>query len=219
MRVLVCIIREIPRTLLSATGSLIAGGFLHWYFFGPVPHPEFHEEVTDSQFVKFTDEIIRLEGGFVLSDGGATYAGINRAAHPDSPLWKMHLSTPPSEQVKAQVYREYMMGYYKRLRIADLPEQIGFLVYDFGVNAGNVTSAKTVQGVVFSDPRQVDGHIGPFSINAINGADDNLPHRFSFKRMSYYTHLVLRDPEKHGNDLEAWESRVDKALQFSQSLE
>ena len=207
------------RILPSSAGPFIAGVFLHWYFFTPLPHPEFVGAVKDERFVTFTDEIIRLEGGFVLSDGGATYAGINRAAHPDSPLWKMHLSTPPSEQVKAQVYREYMMGYYKRLRIADLPEQIGFLMYDFGVNAGNVTTAKTVQGLVFSDPRQVDGHIGPFSINAINGADDNLPHRFSFKRMSYYTHLVLRDPEKYGKDLGGWESRVNKALQFSQSLE
>ena len=207
---------SIKAALFFWVGALFGMVFSYQYF-TPSPHHEFREAIKDARFVKFTDEIIRLEGGFVLSDNGATYAGINRAAHPDSPLWKMDLSQT-STHARAEVYRIYMQDYYKRLHIHNLPEQIGFLIYDFGVNAGNYRSARTIQSLVFTDPHQIDGHIGPFTIAAINGAKGDLTHEFSLARMSYYVRLVVQNPEKYGGEIDGWEKRTKKALKFSQQL-
>ena len=174
--------------------------------------------MQDARFRAFTDKVIMLEGGWKYANGA--YAGIDRAAHPDSPLWQRDLTQPqPSEQVRNEVYHEYMMGYYKRLRIADLPERIGFLLYDFGINAGNYTSAKAIQEIVFTDKRQIDGHMGPFTVGAILASEKDLIHEFSFGRIAYYAHLAAQNPAKYSKDIDGWVLRTRKAFDFAKELE
>ena len=203
---------------LALSLGFVAGDRARFYVLTRAPHSDFPEAVKDAQFVKFTDEIIRLEGGFVLSDSGATYAGISRGAHPDSPFVENgfipNIYTCPRLKFIVSTCRDY----YKRLHIHDLPQAISFLIYDFGINAGTYTSARTIQNLVFTDPRQVDGHIGPFTIAAIDNAIGDLSHDFSFARMSYYVRLVAQNPEKYGGEIDGWEDRTKKALKFSQQL-
>ena len=174
----------------------------------PVP------SVTDSVFLAMTDQIIIFEGGWTNTKEG--YAGISREAHPNSPLWSMNLTGIPSPVVKSEVYKTYMMGYYKILRIQDLPHNIGFLVYDFGISSGNTESAETVQRIVFpNSPKSVDGHIGAFTIDKIMYGSRNLIEEFTFDRIKYYVGLVNRNPDKYSKYGNGWINRAKKAYQFS----
>ena len=216
------IFTRILRTAIQpvAIAFFIGAGFGGWgvkIFLIDAPHIEFPQAMQDVRFRAFTDKVIMLEGGWKYANGA--YAGIDRRAHPDSPLWEMDLTqSQPSAQVRAQVYQTYMMGYYKRLRIADLPERIGFLMYDFGINAGNYTSAKAIQEIVFTDKRQIDGHMGPFTVGAILASEKDLPHEFSFAHIAYYAHLAAQNPAKYSKDIDGWVIRTRKAFKFSQTL-
>ena len=212
------ILRTAKRNGFPLVLGLISGIYIGEYVYTPLPHIEFPQALQDARFRTFTDKVISLEGGWKLYPDGA-YAGIDRRAHPDSPLWKMDLTqSQPSEQVRNEVYQTYMMGYFKRLRIADLPERIGFLLYDFGINAGNYTAAKAIQEIVFTNPRQIDGHMGLFTVGAILASGKDLPHEFSFARIAYYAHLAAQNPAKYGKDIDGWVSRTRKAFNFSQTL-
>ena len=185
-------------------------------YFQPEPHADLPTAISDSQFLAFTDEVISIEGGWKFHDG--QYAGIDSTAHPNSPLWSMDLSGQPSEQIRNTVYTIYMMEFFKRLRIADLPPEIAFCVYDFGINAGARESALTLQRILFTDPAQIDGHIGLFTIGATQSADGDIVHDFTYDRVKFYAHLALQNPEKYGADLHGWIDRAKRALNFAQGL-
>ena len=124
--------------------GIVSGVHIHIHFFDDTTV----ERIDEDLFRTFTDQIIKFEGGWKYGSG--TYAGIGKSAHPDSPLWGYDLSGSPSEKVKKEVYRIYMQQYYKRMRIHDLPQEVGFLIYDFGINAGPHEAIKEARLAIFS---------------------------------------------------------------------
>lgn len=116
---------------------------------------------------------IREEGGFANNPndpGGATNMGITRAT---LSRWRKcacsaqdvrELQRPEAEAI-------YEAWYWNTINGDKLPLSVALLVFDHGVIAGEVTSAKLLQGVVVV---QQDGHIGPVTLAAVDrlGARD-----------------------------------------------
>ena len=186
-------------------------GFVGGVYYMHGNEPFFVPGESDPQFVRFTTEVVDLEGGW--KRGGGAYAGIDSAVHSDSPLWGYDMSKP-TDAVKAEVFRLYMQ-YYQSLRIHDLPPAIGFIVYDFGINAGPSRSVKAVQSLVFKNSRDVDGIMGARTVEAIRKyTGGGLPLSLTFLRLRYYADLA-RQP-RFTRDFSGWVTRSKRALVFSQ---
>src|SRR6185437_13093294 len=86
------------------------------------------------------------EGSFVdnpADPGGATNKGITLATfreyQPGATVDELRAISD------ADVWRIYRLGYWNRMRCGDLPAGVGLSVFDFGVNAGPVPSARMLQ--------------------------------------------------------------------------
>lgn len=170
----------------------------------------------DDTFRSRTDAIISLEGGWVEARDGS-YAGIDRRAHPDSPLWAWDLSEP-TDRIRREVYGIYQRDYYARMRIAEMPTDRGFLVYDFGVHAGIHASIRAAQSCLFRDPRDQDGYVGPQTLSALHEGDaGDFERCFTFARIQHYGDIIATHPEK-SRDWHGWVSRAKKALDHSETL-
>lgn len=171
---------------------------------------------ADDLFTSITDVIITdFEGGWVVASDGS-YAGIDRKAHPDSPLWGWDLSTP-TEQIRREVYGIYRRDYYARMHISEMPASQGFLIYDFGVHAGVHTSIRTAQRCVFGDAREIDGYIGPHTLSALHESGDGFDKCFTFARLEHYGNVIVSHPEK-AIDWHGWVNRARKSLDHSETL-
>ena len=174
-------------------------------------------KIEDSAFLVMTNQIIEFEGGW--KEAANEYAGIDRSAHPNSPLWKLDLSNEPTSKIKTLVYSIYMTEYYKVLRINDISHEIGFLIYDFGVNSGTRESSLVIQRVVFpTQPHQVDGHLGVFTVNALDNYKGKITEEFTFSRIEYYVGLSKSNPDKYGKYEQGWVNRAKNSYLFSQGV-
>lgn len=106
--------------------------------------------------------VIGTEGGYVNDPndpGGETIYGITRRDHAD--LWV--LGRPTLEQAK-QRYREQ---YWERAGCHKLPAPWDLLVFDMGVNQGNLPAVRTIQTALRIP---ADGIVGPQTIGACKRA-------------------------------------------------
>ncbi len=117
-----------------------------------------------AQSLAFT---LREEGGFVddpRDRGEATNMGITLATlrdwTGDADLQASDVATLTSD-VAASIYGA---NYWNQLRCDALPRGIDLMVFDFGVNAGCVTSARLLQQALGFAGADVDGSIGPYTL-------------------------------------------------------
>ncbi len=169
----------------------------------------------EAQFQSYTDTIIGFEGGWVQA-GDGDYAGIDQRAHPESPLWGWDLSEP-TERIRREVYGIYRRDYYARMRIAEMPADRGFLVYDFGVHAGVHTSIRAAQRCLFRDARDQDGYIGPRTLAALHESADDFKKCITFARLEHYGDIIASHPEK-SHDWHGWVNRAKAALDHSEHI-
>jgi lysozyme family protein len=83
-----------------------------------------------------------------------------------------------------EIYKDM---YWEVVRADDLPAGVDLCVFDFGVNAGPVRSAKMLQSCVDATE---DGVIGPKTLARVSEQDtEELIKLFSVKREEYYKSL------------------------------
>ena len=129
------------------------------------------------------------EGGY--SDdpddpGGATNQGITLATFNDyaGPGLTAANLQAMTDQERDQIYRE---GYWNTIEGDDLPLGIDLVLFDFGVNAGPDTSAKTLQTALGVT---ADGAIGPITLAAAQAASPLvLINELTLARINYYESL------------------------------
>ena len=93
-----------------------------------------------AEFLPSFERVLRNEGGYALHTvkddrGGATYAGIARAFHPNWQGWRFidQGESPPADLVR-QFYRSQ---FWQPLRLDEVTHQeVAANIFDFGVNAG-----------------------------------------------------------------------------------
>lgn len=138
-------------------------------------------------------EVLKHEGGFVdhpQDPGGATNMGITLNTY-RSYRNNSHLTAADLRNISQdEVYDIYKTRYWDKIRGDDLPSGVDFLVFDFGVNAGNGRAVKMLQKLVGVP---ADGGSGPQTLKATHfvyeeGAE-KLIVDYTDERAKYYQSL------------------------------
>lgn len=150
------------------------------------------------------DEIIAREGGYVddpADPGGATKHGVTIHT-----MRRLGLDLDGDGRVTVQDVRRltkatarkiFVDHYYRRPRIAELPEALRASVFDMYVNAGS-NAVKILQRLLNSmgHALTVDGLIGPKTIaaaaDAARAAPDHIADAYGIARRNYYYALADR---------------------------
>lgn len=164
-----------------------------------------------AQFLPAYEQVIVLEGGYVLHDvkhdrGGQTYAGIARKHWPAWAGWQ-HIDRgdiPPTPLVR-EFYRRHFWDAIKGDEIAD--QDVAGSLYSCAVNMGVKVATRLTQVVVGTTP---DGDFGPRTLSALNSFNPALfLARFSIAKMARYAEIVRKDRSQAGFLL-GWLNRVLK---------
>jgi lysozyme family protein len=171
-----------------------------------------------ASFDAFFPTLLKHEGGFVndpVDPGGATNKGITMGTFQSCA--KRYLGIEPTlENLKAltdaQAGKIYKPLYWDKVRGDDIElQELANIVFDFQVNAGG-NAAKLLQRVLnelgAQPPLTVDGDIGPGTMTALTGMDQNAAYRrYKQGRIDYYQDLVAKRPAL-GKFLNGWLKRV-----------
>ena len=140
-------------------------------------------------FVKSLHHVLKSEGGFVDhpdDPGGVTNKGITARTYENflgGPVDVQMMRDIPDNHVE-EIYKDM---YWEVVRADDLPAGVDLCVFDFGVNAGPIRSAKMLQSCVDATE---DGVIGPKTLARVSEQDtEELIKLFSIKREEYYKSL------------------------------
>ncbi|QFR32817.1 glycosyl hydrolase 108 family protein [Ancylobacter sp. TS-1] len=151
--------------------------------------PAAPEPVKAAKFQRCADIVLVHEGGFVnhpKDPGGATNLGITLATLAE---WRgTEVSVDDVRNLTPEEAREiYRVRYWNPLNCDALPPGVDLVVYDFGVNAGPVRSAKMLQKLVGA---KEDGAVGPATLAAVaTRAPADIVRAFSERRLDYYRSL------------------------------
>ncbi len=162
-----------------------------------------------SNFESCLDLIFGREGRFSNNpqdNGGATQFGITLAT-----LKSWRKSQGDKREIteadvralkKDEAGAIYRNRYWNPIRGDELPRGVDLIVFDFGVNAGPVTSAKMLQKIVGADP---DGAIGPATLRCVALMKPrDIIDEMARRRLTYYK--GLDDWETFGK---GWTNRTD----------
>lgn len=156
---------------------------------------------------KLAEEIVAREGGFVNDPddpGGATNHGVTIGT-----LRKLGLDVTGDGRTdvadvkgltREQAVEIYLEHYYKRPRIAALPEALQASVFDMYVNAGN-NAVKILQRLItdMGFACAPDGMVGPQTIRAAQlayeAAPNHLADAYGIARRNYYYALADARPQ------------------------
>lgn len=168
------------------------------------------------------------EGGYAnnkLDTGGETYKGIARRHNPSWKGWPIIDAIQPHTAVninkvaganaalQEQVKAFYLVNYWNINRLTDLlDQQLAENVFDFGVNAGTVKGAKTLQqahnNLSSCGDLTVDGVIGPKTIAAVNLLSPQKLHgEYNRLKKAHYDGIIERNPSQ-AVFRNSWYSRI-----------
>lgn len=114
------------------------------------------------------------EGGYAnnpLDKGGPTFRGITLRAlsdycgRPATISELIHLTESDVAVIYRQVYWAHVNG-------DELPAGLDMMLFDAAVNSGRRRSVAFMQGALGFDSRDIDGDLGPVTMQAILGAND-----------------------------------------------
>ena len=155
---------------------------------------------------EIAEEIVRREGGYVNAPdapGGATKWGVTIGT-----MKRLGIDLTSDGRVtvadvkrldRAKAVEIFIEHYFKRPRIASLPQSIQASVFDMYVNAGG-NAVKILQRLLrqMGHEISVDGAIGPQTIGAAKAAERNAPDHladaYGIARRNYYYALADRRP-------------------------
>lgn len=151
-------------------------------------------------------EIVAREGGYVNDPddpGGATKHGVTLGTLRSLGLDLDRNGRIDEADVKAltpaQAERIFIETYFRKPRLAELPQVIQASVFDMYVNAG-ANAVKILQRLLsrMGFPTVADGVIGPRTIaashSAAKAAPDHLADAYGISRRNYYYALADRRP-------------------------
>lgn len=166
-----------------------------------------------SQFAPALDYLLnnedRLRQYEVVSDpGGAAIAGINSSVWPTA---YDNICRIPQNQRGPAVANFYLTEFWNVMRLGGLESQgVANRVLDEGVNAGPYTATRMLQQAAneLGASLQVDGILGPKSMEAINAIDpERLLAAYRQARLKRYQDIAAKNPDR-AKYLPAWEARA-----------
>ncbi len=146
-----------------------------------------------------TDKTIIAEGGYILhtvpgDTGGMTFAGIARNKNPQWAGWPL-IDKKDMAGARALVPSFYKGLYWDPIGGDKITSQaVAENIFDYAVNAGVGTAAKTAQttvGVV------ADGAIGPKTIAAFNAmAEAEFHQKFAMEKIIHYVAICNKNKDQ-----------------------
>jgi lysozyme family protein len=154
------------------------------------------------------EHVKKWEGGFVNDQydrGGETKFGISQRQYPDISI--RDLTEDQAKQIAKKDYWSVLrLGYFKS-------EQIAIEMFDFAFNAGVHRAALALQRalVLINFPVEIDGNIGPKTVEAVNFASTEyelaLLHGFQGYEFLHYKNIVLKNPSQ-ARFIRGWLARI-----------
>lgn len=148
-----------------------------------------------ANFLPAFEAMIKNEGGYKLHQvegdrGGMTYAGIARKMHPRWSGWAdIDMGRTPSAEAVSDFYRAHFWNPIDGDQLKS--QRIAQTIFDFGVNTGTGVAVKLAQLIVGQTP---DGVIGPLTLAALNGYDEDLfVVTYALAKVARYRDIVTRD--------------------------
>ncbi|MGR3401394.1 holin-associated N-acetylmuramidase, partial [Paracoccus sp. (in: a-proteobacteria)] len=151
-------------------------------------------------------EIVAREGGYVNDPddpGGATNHGVTIGTMRQLGMDLNRDGRIDAADVKAltraQAEQIFVLHYFRKPRLSELPEKVQPSVFDMYVNAG-ANAVKILQRLVsrMGFPAQADGVVGPKTIAAVadaaEAAPDHLADAYGIARRNYYYALADQRP-------------------------
>ena len=140
-------------------------------------------------FNEIIEQVLEHEGGYVNDPkdlGGETKYGITKRFYPDVDIKNLTV-----EQAK-EIYKK---DYWDRNRVESLPQNLWHIYFDMCVNMGKRTAVKVLQRAAVNKGRdiEVDGGLGPMTIEALKGVELDRVRAF---RVKYYVDLITARPEQ-----------------------
>ena len=140
-------------------------------------------------FEKSLQLILKSEGGYVnnpADPGGMTNLGVTKR------VWEEWVGHDVTEQTMrdltpAIVAPMYKAKYWDKVCGDDLPSGVDYVVFDAAINSGPGRAIKWLQACVKVD---VDGQIGPHTLNAVTAFSDvDLISDYNKRRLSFLIDL------------------------------
>jgi lysozyme family protein len=128
--------------------------------------------------------------------GGETQYGISSRWYPDEDIPNL-----TRERANALSYRDYWLAPH----INQLPDEFADIVFDNGVVQGQPSAIRNLQRALGI---QVDGIIGPDTLNAISNADENVRRNFIREVQRRNQNIVEQDPTQRVF-LNGWTNRAN----------
>ena len=140
-------------------------------------------------FEKSLQLILKSEGGYVnhpADPGGMTNLGVTKR------VWEEWVGHEVTEQdmrnlTPAIIAPMYKAKYWDKVCGDDLPSGVDYVVFDAAINSGPGRAIKWLQACVKVD---VDGQIGPHTLNAVTAFSDvDLISDYNKRRLSFLIDL------------------------------
>ena len=140
-------------------------------------------------FDEIIEKVLEHEGGCVNDPkdlGGETKYGITKRFYPDIDIKELTI-----DGAKA-IYKK---DYWDRNKCDKLPPQLRHIYFDMCVNMGKRTAVKVLQRAAVNKGKdiEVDGGLGPMTLNAISKVEIDRVRAF---RVKYYVDLITAKPEQ-----------------------
>lgn len=165
-----------------------------------------------AKFDSFFDTLIKHEGGYVndpLDRGGATNWGVTLAVWVRNGYDKNGDGLIDAKDIqlltKQDAFNVAKKLYWDAVKADEFVNQsVAEFVFDWGYNSGPKTAIKKVQQIVGV---KADGAIGPKTIAAINGANqEELFNKLKASREAFFRAIVAKNPSQQ-KFLKGWLNR------------
>ena len=140
-------------------------------------------------FDEIIEKVLEHEGGYVNDPkdlGGETKYGITKRFYPDIDIKNLTIE---------QATDIYKSDYWDKNKVESLPQNLWHIYFDMCVNMGKRTAVKVLQRAAVNKGRdiEVDGGLGPMTIEALKGVELDRVRAF---RVKYYVDLITARPEQ-----------------------
>lgn len=173
--------------------------------------------MTAKNFATALKNVLVHEGGYVnhpKDPGGATNQGVTQAVY-DSYRKSLGKATQSVKNLQpAERDAIYRRRYWDVIKGDDLPDGVDYVVFDGGVNSGNIQSGKWLQRALGDSYKGlIDGQVGPETIRAVKAYPnhDRLIANICEQRMKFLKALKTWSTFGKG-----WTARVSNVKKVGQ---
>lgn len=155
----------------------------------------------EARFQAFTDEVIRIEGGYVNDPddpGGETKYGITKR------LAMAHgYSGRMIDMTQIEAKELYRKSFWNNSLAANIMNDSAFNIYLLSIHSGNKQAMVILQRAVGVT---ADGLIGPATLNAVSQSSESLLiEALCYRTLDFY---VLISPKTRYKYLQGWRNRL-----------